>query len=116
MATLVAPIQVIILVIALIFCSLFWSQTWFSYHPMFMICGYLAFMSNAIFYELWGSKHWVHMILQILCLLCVDFAWYVIWSNKNMAKKEHYTSWHGQISVICLTITNLQVIGSSVML
>ena len=112
MVRLVAPIQAIIFVVAFLWCYSFWSAAWFSYHPMFMILGYLGFMSNAIFFERWGVDHWTHMILQLICVTCTDFAWYVIYTNKNMAKKNHNTSWHSWIGVACLVLNNIQCISS----
>ena len=44
---------------------------------------------------------------------CVDFAWYVIWTNKNKLGKNHNTTWHSWIGVAALLLTNGQCIASS---
>eukprot|EP01083_Nonionella_stella_P128453 389262_1 len=90
----------------------FWSADWFSYHPIFMLLGYLGFMSNGIFFEKWGVNHWIHMYLQIFCALCVDFGWYVIYTNKNMANTNHNTTWHSWLGVVCLVLNNLDCISA----
>ena len=112
MATLIAPIQAIIFVITLVLCYSFYSPAWFSYHPIFMILGYLGFMSNAIFFERWGANHWTHMNLQLISVACSDFAYYVIYTNKNMANKNHNTSWHSWIGLFCIILQNIQSFGS----
>merc|ERR1712154_430239 len=76
--------------------------------------GYLCFLSNAIFFEKFGRFHWTHLILQLFCAMCVNFAWYVIWTNKEMAKKNHNTTWHAWIGVACLAMNNLQCVGSAI--
>lgn len=112
MATLVAPIQIIIFAVTLFLCYSFYSPAWFSYHPVFMMLGYLGFMSNAIFFERWGANHWTHMNLQLISLACIDFAYYVIYTNKNMAKKNHNTTWHSWIGLGCIILNNIQALGS----
>ena len=114
MATLFAPIQAIIFGITLCFIYSLYMPSWFGYHPMFMLLGYVGFMSNGIFFEKFGRSHWTHMIMQVICAICVNFAWYVIWTNKEMAKKHHNTTWHSWIGVGCLLMNNMQCIGSAV--
>ena len=46
-------------------------------------------------------------------MACVDFAWYVIWTNKAALGKNHNTTWHAWGGVFVLFLTNAQCILSS---
>eukprot|EP01084_Bolivina_argentea_P132357 233582_1 len=100
-------IPLIILCGTLIFSFTLYSGNWFCYHTIFMVLAYLGFMSNALFL---GGNHWFHFPFQILCVLCADFAWYVIWTNKGMQNKNHNTTWHAWIGVVCMVINNAQCV------
>ena len=104
--------QVILIIFACIAGYISYIPVWFGYHPLFMSLGYILLMGNAISLEKFGVNNWSHMILQLICLLFVDFAFYVIWTNKNTYNKSHLTSYHSWFGIAVLILNNLVAFGS----
>jgi cytochrome b-561 len=79
-----------------------WS--WFSYHPLFMLIGFVACAGNAVLLKKVGGYENTknHGLLMGLALVCALFGWYVIYSNKEMFGKPHLKTLHGKLGAIVL--------------
>jgi hypothetical protein len=85
--------------------SIYHPGTWFQYHPIFMNLSVFGGITFALWQEKQRSanKHSyvlgvldspgsIHMTLQIVSAALMSFAFYVIWTNKNIKDKPHFTS------------------------
>lgn len=87
---------------------------WYSWHPFFMIVGFVPLAILAILYKKVGGYEntKLHGILMTVSTLCAAFAFYVIYSNKNANRKPHFTSLHGQAGLaIMIAYFGLAVVG-----
>ncbi|XP_051979837.1 transmembrane reductase CYB561D2 [Xyrauchen texanus] len=93
----------------------------FSWHPFLMTLAFSFFMTEAILlfnpysspvrkfkHKTKGRLHW---ILQCLCVSCAVVGLITIFYNKNLNGKPHFTSWHGLIGVITVTVVVVQSLG-----
>ena len=79
-----------------------------------MILAFIPLTINAILYKKVGGydNTKIHGILMSLSTLSAGFAFYVIYSNKAMNKRNHFTSLHGQSGgVILVLYLILAVVG-----
>nr|XP_026491805.1 cytochrome b561 domain-containing protein 2-like [Vanessa tameamea] len=97
----------------------------FSFHPTLMSLGWLIFMTSAVNavtpgdlatewmpIRLRSARHWV---LQLVAVLFVLIAFFVILSNKIINDKEHFKSLHGKFglaSFIFMVCTSLGGLGA----
>lgn len=72
---------------------------WFSWHPLFMVISFVTLAGNATLLKKIGGYEntKLHGTLMGLAITSAAFAWYVIYSNKEMAGKAHLTSIHGKL-------------------
>jgi len=87
---------------------------WYSWHPFFMIIGFAPLAIVAILYKKVGGYEntKLHGILMTLSTLSASFAFYVIYSNKNTYKKQHFTTLHGQGGLaIMIAYLGLALVG-----
>ena len=84
---------------------------WFSWHPFFMIISFIMITSNAILIKKIGgydnTKYHSYMMLAVVCF--ASFAWYVIYSNKEMLGKLHFVSIHGKLG--CTVMVSYFCVG-----
>ncbi|XP_051549764.1 transmembrane reductase CYB561D2 [Myxocyprinus asiaticus] len=93
----------------------------FSWHPFLMTLAFSFFMTEAILlfnpysspvrklkHKTKGRLHW---ILQCLCVSCATVGLITIFYNKSLNGKPHFTSWHGLIGVITVTVVVVQSLG-----
>eukprot|EP00111_Clytia_hemisphaerica_P001890 TCONS_00005315-protein len=96
----------------------------FSWHPTLMVLGFGLFMFEAIllfspYSSLLGAsdrklKVKYHWILQVLAAICFNLGFAVIYYNKNLNNKPHFTSWHGKIGFWAVAISTFQtMVGPS---
>ena len=78
-----------------------YNWIWFSWHPSSMIIAYVAMAGNAALIKKVGgydnTKN--HGLIMIVATLLACFAFYVIYSNKNLQKKQHFTTLHGKLGL-----------------
>lgn len=81
-----------------------YNWVWFSWHPISMIASFVALSGNAVLIKKIGGYENTkkHGLLMLMATVVALFAWYVIYSNKNMQGKKHLTSVHGKIGVFVL--------------
>jgi hypothetical protein len=79
---------------------------WYSWHPFFMVLAFVPLSINAILLKKIGGYEntKAHGTLMLLSTLAAGFAFYVIYSNKNMNKKPHFKSPHGQSGLVILVL------------
>jgi len=88
---------------------------WFSWHPFFMMLSYIGLSSNAALIKKIGGYEntRTHGIYMIISILLSSFAWYVIYSNKEMFKRKHLTTIHGKLGVaIMISYFMLGIFGA----
>lgn len=80
------------------------NWVWFSWHPLFMIVAVVLFAGNAALIKKMGGYEntKIHGYLMATAIAFASFAWYVIFSNKNMAGKDHLTTLHGKLGMFVL--------------
>src|SRR4051812_17504446 len=72
---------------------------WFSWHPMSMVVGFILCATNAALIKRIGGYNntKLHGYLMLAAIICALFGWYVIYTNKEMSKKNHLTTYHAQL-------------------
>merc|ERR1712054_219624 len=92
------------------------STILFSYHPLFMILAFPLFMSEGI---LIGSfiktsrrrlMLKLHLSFQLACSACAILGFSVIYYNKNLNNKLHFTTWHGLFGACSVVVTVVQTL------
>lgn len=87
---------------------------WYSFHPFFMIIGFVPLLINAVLLKKIGGydNTKLHGILLTVSTLCAGFAFYVIFSNKSTYNKPHFTTTHGQGGIaILIMYLALAIVG-----
>ncbi len=74
---------------------------WFSWHPLAMIVSFILLASNAALIKKIGGYNntKLHGYLMATAIALALFGWYVIYSNKEMSKKQHVTTLHAKLGV-----------------
>ncbi|XP_053577087.1 transmembrane reductase CYB561D2 [Bombina bombina] len=93
----------------------------FSWHPFLMTVAFLFLMTEAILIfspdssllrsftrRAKGRAHW---ILQLLSVICAVIGLVIIYSNKVLHEKPHFSTWHGLIGALTLSWALLQSVG-----
>eukprot|EP01024_Parvocaulis_polyphysoides_P059797 TRINITY_DN6483_c0_g1_i1.p1 TRINITY_DN6483_c0_g1~~TRINITY_DN6483_c0_g1_i1.p1 ORF type:complete len:219 (+),score=22.40 TRINITY_DN6483_c0_g1_i1:401-1057(+) len=84
------------------------NKTLFSWHPIFMTLGYVLFMTEGVisgikFRRLDGKERvaaiYTHMMWQISAVASILIAFGVIYYNKNLTGKHHFTSLHAKFGL-----------------
>jgi hypothetical protein len=77
---------------------------WFSWHPLAMILSFVTLAINgAMIKKIGGYDNTVnHGKIMNLALAAAFFGWYVIYSNKEMNNKQHLTTLHAKLGVVCM--------------
>eukprot|EP00397_Hematodinium_sp_SG-2012_P060724 GEMP01079444.1.p1 GENE.GEMP01079444.1~~GEMP01079444.1.p1 ORF type:complete len:122 (+),score=14.53 GEMP01079444.1:34-399(+) len=100
--TLQRPVVALLGGIPLIIVWALGSLSWFWFHPVMMAISMFPLAGNAILLKKIGgyqnTKY--HRYLMMLCTASMCFAWYVIHTNKEMAGKQHRTTWHGWLGAL----------------
>ena len=89
-----------------------WS--WFSWHPMSMLIGFVTLAGNATLIKKIGGYEntKLHGYLMSTALAIAFFGWYVIYSNKEMYGKAHLLSIHEKLGAfVMLGYTGLALFG-----
>ena len=83
-----------------------WPLPWFYWHPIAMTTAFVPLALNAILIKRIGGYEntKMHGILMFISALLAAFAFYVIYTNKSMRNKPHFTSTHGQGGLLCLVL------------
>ena len=90
------------------------TWTWFSWHPLCMLIGFVALAGNATLLKKIGGYEntKMHGILMSAATAVASFAWYVIYTNKEMMGKAHLLSLHGKIGfVVMVSYFGLSLVG-----
>ncbi|GBG32721.1 Hypothetical Protein FCC1311_089462 [Hondaea fermentalgiana] len=80
------------------------SWTWFSWHPLIMsvVCFVIATLGTLL-KKIGGLENTrTHAKLLTGGTALLWFGFYVIYTNKEMARKEHFLSWHAWIGLMSL--------------
>jgi len=79
---------------------------WFSYHPLATAIGFITLAGNATLIKKIGGlvNTRLHGFLMLSASAAGALGWYVIYRNKEIAKKPHLTSIHGKLGVAVLLI------------
>jgi uncharacterized membrane protein len=91
-----------------------YNWIWYSWHPISMITSFVALAGNAVLIKKIGGydNTMKHGYLMAIATVLASFAWYVIYSNKNMQGKKHLTSIHGKLGAfVLLGNLSLAVVG-----
>lgn len=101
------------------------GSTLFSWHPLLMTLAFSFFMTEAIMVFSPDSilrslsrkartrAHWVLHLLAVLCAL-VGLA--VIYANKVLQEKPHFSTWHGLVGLMTVLCTVVQSMGGVTLL
>jgi Eukaryotic cytochrome b561 len=92
-----------------------YNWIWYSWHPISMIVSFVALGGNAILIKKIGGYENTkrHGYLMVLGSVLAAFAWYVIYTNKNMQGKKHLTSIHGKLgAAVLLGNVSLATVGA----
>ncbi|CAL1609340.1 unnamed protein product [Knipowitschia caucasica] len=94
----------------------------FSWHPFLMTLAFSFCMTEAILlFSLHGSpirrfahktKGRIHWALQVLCVTCAAVGLAVIFYNKHLNDKPHFTSWHGVLGLITVCVVGVQSLAA----
>lgn len=98
-----------ILVYVLLACAYVFKlkgNVWFTWHPIAMFASFVLMAGNAALIKKIGGKEntKIHGFTMIAATAVAGFGWYVIHSNKDMFKKAHLLTTHGQLGaavVVC---------------
>lgn len=76
-----------------------WKWTWFHYHPMSMLVGFVGLAGNATLIKKIGGKDNTNMhgYMMAAATALAGFGFYVIYRNKVMNKRPHFTTLHGKL-------------------
>ncbi|XP_008283449.1 transmembrane reductase CYB561D2 [Stegastes partitus] len=98
------------------------GSSWFSWHPFLMTLAFSFFMTEAILlfsphaspirklpHKTKGGVHWV---LQGLCVSCAVLGLAVIFYNKHLMGKPHFTSWHGLLGLLTVCVAGTQSLAA----
>jgi hypothetical protein len=72
---------------------------WFSWHPLAMIVGMIVLAANAALIKKVGGYEntKIHGYMMSGAVALAAFGFYVIYSNKEMSSKAHFTTLHGKV-------------------
>ena len=75
------------------------NWTWFNWHPFLMLLSFVSVSANAALIKKIGGYEntKMHGNLMWVATFLATFAWYVIYSNKEMYGKQHLLSIHGKL-------------------
>ena len=84
--------------------SIGYTWIWYSWHPISMISSFVALAGNAVLIKKIGGYENTkkHGLLMLTATVLAIFAWYVIYSNKNIQGKKHLTSSHGKFGMFVI--------------
>jgi hypothetical protein len=91
------------------------TWTWFNWHPLCMLIGFVALAGNATLIKKIGGYEntKMHGILMSTAIAVASFAWYVIYSNKEMMGKAHLMTLHGKLgAAVMVSYFGLGIVGS----
>ena len=88
-----------------------YSTTWFFLHPLLMTVSYILGMANAIYLQKRIKNHQLHYGLQFISLLTSFFGFYVIYTNKKLSGKNHFTSIHGKLGLLLNILFTLMALN-----
>lgn len=98
------PILVYGILTAGYICSLPGKWIWFSWHPLAMTVSFIVLAANAALIKRIGGYNntKLHGYLMITATVLSLFGWYVIYTNKEMNKKQHLTTYHAQLGIVVI--------------
>lgn len=82
------------------------KMIWFGWHPFAMILGFVGLASNAtIIKKIGGAQNTrIHGYLMSAATALGLFGGYVIYTNKEMFHKAHYTTNHGKFGLVVMIV------------
>jgi hypothetical protein len=92
------------------------TWTWFNWHPLCMLLGFVGLAGNAALIKKIGGYEntKMHGIMMFVAISLSSFAWYVIYSNKEMMGKAHLMTIHGKLGfVVMLSYFGIGIVGSA---
>lgn len=92
-----------------------WKWSWFSYHPMSMLVGFVGLAGNATLIKKIGGKDNTNMhgYMMAAATALAGFGFYVIYTNKVMNKRQHFTTLHGKLGLAIMAgYTGLALFGA----
>ncbi|KAM3914215.1 transmembrane reductase CYB561D2 [Leptodactylus fuscus] len=102
------------------------GTTLFSWHPFLMSLAFSFFMTEAILVfspdsslmRSFSRKARVraHWILQLLCALCASLGLGIIYYNKSVHGKPHFSTWHGLLGLLTVLWALVQNAGGVTLL
>ena len=80
------------------------AWVWFSWHPLSMMLAFLGATGASVLMKKRGGYEntKIHGSLMAGALAVAFFGLYVIYTNKNLLKKPHFTSWHSWLGLAAL--------------
>ncbi|XP_070559595.1 transmembrane reductase CYB561D2-like [Ptychodera flava] len=117
--------------VSIVFCGIIIYHAWpgsslFSWHPTLMCVSFAFLMAEAILFFSPESTllpkamrktkvkyHWINMVTAIACAVA---GLVIIFINKNIHGKSHFTSWHGILGLITVIYSCLQSTGGTLLL
>jgi len=77
---------------------------WFTLHPVAMIVAFVGLAANsAMIKRIGGLENTrLHGIMMTVATMLAGFGFYVIYSNKEMGRKKHFTTLHGQLGLFVM--------------
>lgn len=92
------------------------TWTWFSWHPLCMLVAFVALAGNAsLIKKIGGYENTkTHGIMMSAAIAVASFAWYVIYTNKEMMGKAHLMTIHGKLGfAVMMSYFGLGVVGAA---
>lgn len=80
------------------------TWTWFHWHPLCMLLAFVSLAGNATLIKKIGGydNTKTHGIVMSVAIAVASFAWYVIYSNKEMLAKAHLMTVHGKLGALVM--------------
>ena len=95
--------------------SLSGKWVWFHWHPLCMLLGFVALAGNAsLIKKIGGYENTkTHGIMMSAAIAVSSFAWYVIYSNKEMMGKAHLMTLHGKLGfLVMISYFGIGIVGA----
>lgn len=119
---LINVLHVLLLLVSLSIAFCLFDNTLFAWHPVFMSIGYILFMAEGLisavaFRNVEGQDRvkaiQSHALLQLRAVVCIILGFVVIYRNKVIHGKQHFTSLHAKVGLGTLVLSMLgPVVGA----
>ncbi|XP_071988163.1 transmembrane reductase CYB561D2-like [Engystomops pustulosus] len=102
------------------------GTTLFSWHPFLMSLAFSFFMTEAVLVLSPDSsllrsfsrtvRVWAHWVLQVLAAVCAILGLTIIYYNKVLHERPHFSTWHGLLGALTVTWALIQNAGGVTLL